>query len=334
MAAENVDKALEILFHKYFNINLQEKPENIPTDAELLEMRMDEKAVLESIYDTNFRCKDNNLWIIKLNLDYITKMYENKEVPKKKQNINYTSNFKTKKKEVCKLFLKGPCRFGAKCKFLHENNVEKNVQSEPDNIDTNKIPFELEIRFPEGTVYPYQPPILFFKTEIPAKAIPELTCLRVTARLLDEAKILAQDGVPSIYSLVELLNNEEEIKNCIQFDTRTFPEAVDVLFPQLVEETSKANKPTHYKKGQLRDRSNVNFDDILKENIEIVEKSLDNRNNNKFGKMISSRRKLPAWQKKTQILNAIKKSQVNSLKHLFFSFLKHGRSLLSLKILI
>lgn len=319
MAAESVDKALEILFHKYFKINLQEKPDNIPTEAELLEMRMDEKAVLESIYDTNFRCKDLNLWIIKLNLDYITKMYENKEIPKKKVNINYTSNFKTKKKEVCKLFLKGPCRFGAKCKFLHENNAEKNVPSQPENTDSDKIPFELEIRFPDDTVYPYQPPILFFKTEIPTKVIPELTCLKVTARLLEEAKNLSQDGVPSIYSIVELLNNEEEIKNFIQFDTTTFPEAVDVLFPQLVEESSSMNKPTHYKKGQNRDnRANINFDDVLKENIEIVEKSLDNRHNNKFGKMISSRRKLPAWQKKTQILNAIKKSQVSCLNHLAF----------------
>ncbi|KAF9794040.1 hypothetical protein SFRURICE_010373 [Spodoptera frugiperda] len=313
VAAENIEKALEILFLKYFKIDFQNKPENVPTPAELLEMKNDEKAVLESIYDTSFKTKDHNVWIVKLNLDYLTKMYEAKdvEVPKKK-NINYTSGVKTKQKEVCKLFLRGPCRFGAKCKFLHESKEEKPSEP-PEAKDNTKITYELEIRFPEDTVYPYQPPLIFFKTENKTNIIPELTFLKVTLRLLDEAKNLAQDGIPSIYSLVELLNNEEDIMNFIQFDTRTFPDTSDALFPQLIENNSLSKKklPLHYKKGESKDnRSNVNMEEIYKENREIAKRWLEKEDNDKYKRMMSGRRKLPAWQKRNEILNTVKKSQV------------------------
>lgn len=313
VAAENIEKALEILFLKYFKIDFQNKPENVPTPAELLEMKNDEKAVLESIYDTSFKTKDHNVWIVKLNLDYLTKMYEAKdvEVPKKK-NINYTSGVKAKQKEVCKLFLRGPCRFGAKCKFLHESKEEKPSEP-PEAKDNTKITYELEIRFPEDTVYPYQPPLIFFKTENKTNIIPELTFLKVTLRLLDEAKNLAQDGIPSIYSLVELLNNEEDIMNFIQFDTRTFPDTSDALFPQLIENNSLSKKklPLHYKKGESKDnRSNVNMEEIYKENREIAKRWLEKEDNDKYKRMMSGRRKLPAWQKRNEILNTVKKSQV------------------------
>ncbi|KAJ2951739.1 hypothetical protein O0L34_g13904 [Tuta absoluta] len=314
MSAESVDKALEVLFYKYFKVNPEVKPqtENIPAKPELLEMRVDEQAVLESIYESSFKIKDTNVWSIKLSLDYLTKMYESKEVkaPKKKENINY-NNVK-KKKEVCKLFLKGPCRFGAKCKFSHEINAPS-IPAEPEDRENQKISYELEIRFTEDTLYPYQHPLLFFKTENKTSIIPDLTCLRITGRLLDEAKILAQDGIPSAYSLVELLNNEDEITNFIQFDTRTFPQATDALFPQLLEDTriSKEKLPSHYRKGQGRDRRpNINLEEVLREDRMIAKDFKEKQDDNRYHKMMAGRRKLPAWNKRKDILNAMKKSQV------------------------
>lgn len=296
-------------------MDCQDRPENVPTKAELMEMRNDERAVLESIYDTSFKVKDNDVWCVKLSLDYLMKMYEKKnvDVPKTKTNVNYNNNFKTKPKEVCKLFLKGPCRFGAKCKFLHEiKNESSKPMSNTNSLENNKIDYELEIRFPDETAYPYQPPLLFFKSENPTNIIPELTCLRITGRLVDESKILAQDGIPSIYSLVELLNNEEDILNFIQFDTRTFPETTDALFPQLIENNElNEKKPLHYKKGAVKDnRADFNMKEVLKENKEIAKRWLEKRDNDRYNKMMSERRKLPAWQMKNDILNAIKKSQV------------------------
>lgn len=323
VAGENVQKALEILFYKYFKVDPENKPNDAPSISELKEMRNDEKAVLESIYDTSFRVKDNNIWSVKLNLEYLTKMYEkhNVEAPKKKVNINY--NNKTKPKEVCKLFLKGPCRFGAKCKFLHEVKLEEEIEKGVE--ETKKIQYELEVWFPENSLYPFEIPMLFFKTETSTNIIPELTFLRITTRLIDEAKILAQDGIPSIYSLVELLNNEEEIVNFIQFDTRTYPEPSECLFPQLVENgiLTKEKLPSHYKKGENKDnRSNKNFEVILKDNKEIYHLWLEKKDNDRYNKMMIGRQNLPAWQKKNDILNALQKSQVSLFSSFYIYFFK------------
>lgn len=311
-AAENVDSALEILFVKYFNVIQQEKPANIPTKTELLEMIMDEKAVLDSIYENSFKATDTNIWTVNLDLDYLTNVYRSTEAQIPKKREDKSTNFKTKKKEACKLFLRGSCRFGAKCKFSHETQAE-NKPTEIDYTDSEKVSYELEIRFPENSLYPYEPPILFFKPQQSSKLIPELTCLRITARLYDEAKTLAQDGIPSIYTLVELLNNEEDILNFIKFDTRKFPEAFEALFPQLIENSNskKLTRPSHYKKGETKDRSNINFNAILKENSEIVKWWLEKRDNNRYHKMLSSRKKLPAWKKRKEILDTMDKSQVS-----------------------
>lgn len=319
VAAESVEKALEILFMKYFRVDAQDKPEEVPTISELLEMRSDEVAVLQSIYETSFQVKENNIWSIKLNLDYLTKMYENKDVAKRKDNINYNQrNQRTKPKEVCKLFLKGHCRFGAKCKFLHEVHAEKKMADDSEGSEKQNVTYELEIRFADDSVYPYQPPLIFFKVENRKDIIPELTCLKVASRLLDEAKTLAHDGIPSMYSLIELLNNEDDIINFIQFDTRTFLEPTEALFPQLTQDgsISKEKLPSHYKKGSAPDkRLNVNFEEILRENKEIAKRYFEKPENSRYTKMMSSRRKLPAWQKKNDILNALQKSQVSSLNN-------------------
>ncbi|CAH2240666.1 jg8050 [Pararge aegeria aegeria] len=311
-AAENVDSALEILFLKYFNVTQHEKPANIPSKSELIEMRNDEKAVLESIYENSFKAKDANMWTVNLQLEYLTKLYQttDTQIPKKKEHKN--TNFKTKKKEMCKLFLRGSCRYGVKCKFSHEIETERKP-SEIDTTNREKVSYELEIRFPEDTSYPYEAPLLFFKPEHSSNLIPELTCLQITARLYDEAKMLAEDGIPSIYTLVELLSNEEDVLNFIKFDTRKFPDAFNALFPQLTQTTNldKINQPTHYKKGQNKDnRLNININAILKENSEIAKWWLDKRDNHRYQKMMSSRRKLPAWLKKQEILDATSKSQV------------------------
>lgn len=80
----------------------------------------------------------NQIWIIKLKLEYLlNKKEDNKKVKPK-----------TTEKEICRLFLHGKCRFGAKCKFLHQkpqvDKESKNKSSEDDPY------FLLEIRFPEG----------------------------------------------------------------------------------------------------------------------------------------------------------------------------------------
>ena len=45
--------------------------------------------------------------------------------------------------------------------------------------------------------------------------IPRQSCLKITAKLMEEAKSLAQDQVPSVFSLINLLENTDEMKSAL-----------------------------------------------------------------------------------------------------------------------
>lgn len=138
----HVGQALEILFCKYFRIEKSEKKghlENID-ECDMLQRRTEEKEALESIYGEMFIEKiKNQIWIVKLKLDYLLD---------KKATAKEPDKPKTTQKEICRLFLNGNCRFGARCRFSHEKPL--NDRAMKTKSLENDPYFLLEIRFPEG----------------------------------------------------------------------------------------------------------------------------------------------------------------------------------------
>lgn len=317
-SAENITKSLECLFYKYYKIDPSGVPPDLPPLNELIEMRNDEKMVLESIYEKDFQAKEENLWSITIKLDYLNNHYGKKCEVKGKENINYNNrfnNYKTKKKNICNYYIKGPCRFGDKCRYIHERPQDVKETKQLDHLSGSNgdvTQFELEIRFPEDTTYPFQIPLLFFKPLGDVGTIPDDIYFKVTARLVKEAKNLAEMGTPCIYSLVQLLSNEDDIVNFINNFKGKFPEPWENLFPELIENhIVKEELSSHYKKGASRSvRQNVDLDKMIRENKEIAKRFQDKAGNEIYNKMMAGRRKLSAWQKKNEILNTIEKSQV------------------------
>lgn len=143
-AQNNLGKALEVLFCKYYGIEdiPKNKDSEIPDAAELLERRSEEKEALESIYGHAFHEKiKHRIWTVQIKLDYLT---DKKEIEQKTEKPKE----KKQEKEVCRLFLHKKCRFGDKCRFLHQ--LSQKVSNIPILEDSY---FTLEIRFPEGIVY-------------------------------------------------------------------------------------------------------------------------------------------------------------------------------------
>lgn len=111
-----------------------------------MERRKEEKEALESIYEHMFNEKvKNQVWVVQVKLDYLVK---NDEVEQEIQKIKRKQE-KQKEREICKLFIHKKCRFGDRCKFLHQQAEVLKIPERDDPL------FTLEIRFPEGIITIY-----------------------------------------------------------------------------------------------------------------------------------------------------------------------------------
>lgn len=290
-----------VLYNKYFNEHNTPFECNYDqnlTDAELVEMRQDEKSSLESIYEKSFYEKMSDVWIITLKLDYLVEIFHNKE-RKSKSSVD-TGN----KKPKCRNFLSGHCKYGDKCRFSHhENKVPLNPNAHLENFE-----FELEIRFPKDSKYPFEPPMIFLKT---TAILPPLMNLHICKRLHEEAKIMATDGIPSIFTVIELIQNAEEMVPHLKEEI-VFIDPRQKLFPIENDTTNDIARPTHYKKGQTN-RNNkkvVSKEELARENKSIVQKFSSKLNEPKYQKMLETRQNLPAWKLKNDILNTLEKDQI------------------------
>ncbi|XP_050477291.1 putative ATP-dependent RNA helicase DHX57 [Bombus huntii] len=299
----DVGKALEILFYKYYgleNIARRKIHDDIDT-IDLLERRNEEKEALESIYGNMFTEKiKNQIWTVQVKLDYLIRNDEiGQEIPRIRQKSE-----KGREREVCRLFIHKRCRFGNRCKFSHQ---QPQVLRMPERENPS---FTLEIRFPEGCKYPYEPPYFYlYKND---GTFPSINCLRIVRRLYEEALSISAYGTPSIFSIISLLENEYDIKRYLVENKEQFLDQSELLFRRHIENEDETNVATHYELGSIhrKNRNNISWERILKED-DLIEKNFKEKlTNPRYNKMIEIRERLPAWSKMYEILDVIHKNQV------------------------
>lgn len=318
----NADQAIELLFRQYFPAILynQPKPEQTFTEAEINEMRADELDALQSIYEKGVieEKMKNSEWVIKLKLDYLLVFSESEQKKQatkaaaQKQSARVAASAKARPAEKCKNMLaRGKCKFGDRCRYSHDIDSQKSGTVDT-HLDLNW--FYVEIRFPEGNLYPHETPLIAVKTTTPD--IPKSVCLRLTHRCLKEAQQLAKDGMPSAFSIADLLQNESEIMDFLKNDRYEFPHPKSSIFIERVEstETNGEKKPlaTHYKRGETgrSEFMNVNPRKMLADDL-VQSKSIEKRKNNvNYKSMIQTRQKLPAWSMSAAVLAKIADAQV------------------------
>lgn len=299
----DMGKALEVLFCKYYgleNIVRNTTSDNVDT-TDLLERRQEEKEALESIYGDMFVEKiRNQIWIVQVKLDYLVR---NEEIEQEIRKIKQQQE-KEKEREVCRLFINKKCRFGNKCRFLHQL---PQVLKMPERKDPQ---FTLEIRFPEDCKYPYEPPYFYFYKD--DGTFPSINCLRTGRRLYDEALLLSEDGTPSIFSIISLLENEYEMKGYLEENKEQFIDPNELLFPKLSGNEGATDEATHYELGSTnkKNRNNITWEEVLKEDDLIQKNFKEKQKSTRYKKMREVREKLPAWSKMDNILDVIHKNQV------------------------
>ncbi|KAL6422714.1 hypothetical protein ACFW04_010743 [Cataglyphis niger] len=290
----NLGKSLELLFCKYYGVENIQKNKNseIPDAVELLERQLEEKEALESIYGDAFSEKiKNSIWMVQLKLDYLT---NNKKV---------IQEVKKQEKKVCQFFVHNKCTFKDKCRFLHQ------LPQKVSNVPIVEDPyFTLEIRFPEGSKYPYEPPYFYFYKN--NEIFPRIKCLRIARRLYNEALLLSLDGIPSIFSIISLLEDEYDMKTYLEENKEQFLHQYETLCPK--EQKKEEELPSHYKLGSTskKNRDNISWEQINKENDLIEKKFMDKKENPNYMRMQEVRKKLPAWSKTNEILETVHENQV------------------------
>lgn len=319
----DVDAALELLFVKYFPAytkSTNDDTTNRHNDNETLEMRRDEISSLQSIYDTSFEEQQpNRVWQLKLKIDHL--LVHSPSEQRKRNNAKIEQQKKAanhgKPMALCRNYAKGKCKYGSRCRFSHVTDCSSTggsaAEIDPD-LDVNW--FYLEIRFPTNSRYPFEAPMLFLKTTCPD--IPLRLCLRITRKIVDEAKQMAKDGMASVYSVSDLLQQDEEIASFLRNDRYEFLDGKRSLFHvyenDVNDNDESAGKPkaTHYDKGSTgrSDAPKLSIDQMRKNDLNLVQKFMDKQNQTTYKTMLKARQSLPAWPMMTKILDTIDSSQV------------------------
>lgn len=320
------------LFDKYFPTRRRDAIECDLSEEARFEMMEDELESLKSIYGSGDEFKEietNHIWQFRLRLDYLLKFSpsEEKKAETKKQlemamNAQQLLQLKKKKIEKCRNF-PGKCKFGAKCKFSH-NRDDNNKTTDGNQARKREVPddehktWNVEIRFPKWIKYPGAPPIVLLRTKI--ADIPKSICLRINQRLITESRDLARDQIPSVFSIIDLLRNEEEILEYLNKDSSfKFPSADVNIFDYDPHEAEKEEEallaagplPSHHKLGLVTVvKRNMSEQDVQKENLNLIRKFHEKQGNSYYQKMLTARQSLPAWAVKDEIINTINANQV------------------------
>lgn len=117
----------------------------------------------------------------------------------------------------------------------------------------------------------------------------------------------------SIYSVVELLNNAEEITSFLKNNREKFIRENEMLFPpEKLENNVKKLLPSHYKKGMTNrdNKSALTLQEILRKDKILVKQYEKKKNDQSYLQMLEKRRQLPAWNFMNDILNTVRSSQV------------------------
>ncbi|XP_014204817.1 putative ATP-dependent RNA helicase DHX57 [Copidosoma floridanum] len=293
----HLGKALEVLFCKYYGIENLPKKDFIEgvDDNDLREKRNDEKEALESIYSDVFTEKiKNQVWEFQVKLNYLVETDDEKVVKTKpKLQLN----------DICRLYLAGNCRYGIKCKFRHQKpKLEELPKPKRDPY------FTLEVRFPEGCKYPYEPPYFFFYKNDGIYS--PINCLRIGRRLYNEALDLYNDGTPIIFSIISLLETGSEIEAYLKENKEQFLDQDEPLFSKSI--VSEDIGPLHYTKGNTikNNRNGYTAEDVVIQNQEIKKNFMDKQHSSQYLKMKEDRKKLPAWSKMDELLKTIHQNQI------------------------
>lgn len=214
---------------------------NPPSHEECVALRQEEALALNAIYGDRF-CEriPDSVWTIELDLMWMETGTSSQSNPRRGQAGSSSA-------QVCRFYLKGSCRFGSRCKYKHQSQNKSSHDpsgpSQPGFSSSDPPVYLLEVRFPSGSCYPYQPPLAAFSTT--DGKMTGAGRLNVTEHLFSLALSAAETGEPVIYSLISCLEEDGQIKELLSASHHKYSVRPPVLAPPTSTATrTPGNKST------------------------------------------------------------------------------------------
>ena len=257
----DVGLALEHLLMKCYSENGSPAKEEISHREDVtmdvaLEQRQDEALALSSIYGEDFEEKiPNKLWAIQFDLEHINSILDKMQKSAEKSSVRYNpkqqQEVEVDPKSVCPFYIKGECRYGSRCWKSHVVPFGSDRTTLDGTVVEEEIagkPYELEVRFPDGNLYPYEAPLIAFSSK--TSRFPIVKCLNISRHLYNESKTFTEEGEPAIFSLVSILEDETHMQDVLQQNR------LKISMPKKLENQDQRPKfvrQTKKQKGNARD---------------------------------------------------------------------------------
>ncbi|XP_076442712.1 putative ATP-dependent RNA helicase DHX57 [Babylonia areolata] len=343
----DVGSALEYLLTELRNLHYpcDSDPYEADIPEEITEMRQDEKLALESIYEEKFEERlVNRVWVIHLDLPELNKLinFEKRALPKQEEQ------------EVCKFYRKGNCRFGNKCHKLHVTPEVQMMKKKTEQLQGSLADnlFALEVRFPEGNLYPLEAPLIAFSSL--TDRVPPYTCLNISLFLMDLARQFPETQSAAVFSLISELENPDQLEKLLEMPPPLLPgnnpgenpgkpkllrsderppsgsdksstsdgpgkgaqNRKETSSRQMAQDgSSDGRKSASSKSGSRKGSGTTSSEsqrsaETLKQNRKLKEEFRKKESLPSYQKRMADRRKLPAWDKKDEVLAHVEENQV------------------------
>lgn len=198
--------ALEYLLAECFHLNNTNISATEDSLIEITDQKNDEMVALQAIYEDRFIERiPQKVWIVKLHLPHLDKLIQ----PVRDHKLSKTVS---DDREICRFFVKGFCKFGRRCKMRHDSPATKVMEAERTVEQNTDLEHEVEIRFPSGNLYPREAPFIAFTS---SSRLEKHVCLNITKHMVLEAKSLAENCEPSVFSMINLLEDDSFLEQVL-----------------------------------------------------------------------------------------------------------------------
>ncbi|KAJ8248547.1 hypothetical protein GJAV_G00243170 [Gymnothorax javanicus] len=233
-----LERLLQEVFRECFGERVGSAELQGVSAEECLSQRREEAMALSAIFGKRFteRIADR-VWTVSVDLSEVLGPEPGKptHAPTRAQNQNRTQ---AQLKDVCRFYLKGAgCRFGEKCRFKHQLPPDSQPRpgsptpSQPGISSSAPPEYELEVRFPPGSRYPLEPPLVALSSTDPRLGGAGRLC--VAEMLYGEALSAAQAGEPVVYTLVTCLEDQGRTTELLSASHHKYSSPPPVLAPPL-----------------------------------------------------------------------------------------------------